>query len=266
MIGRKARAEPARQDGRAASAADVSAALVALAGGEASDGDASRGDVVRSAVGTVGRGARGAGLKALTGGRWLADTLADVAPRLPVRSAETLHAQHPGRDTDEIARRLVGAAVKAATAVGVAGGALAAVQWTAPPTLLSAPAQLAAETLAIAVIEVKLVAELHELYGIPAPGGPTDRGLAYLSAWSERKGLDPANPKSMAAGLGSTVKRQIRRRVVGRFGRNVTTLGPMLTGAVLGGAINRHETRTLAAKIQADVRVAAAQSRAAAGR
>jgi hypothetical protein len=144
--------------------------------------------------------------------------------------------------------------VKAAMAVGLAGGAIAAVQWTAPPTLLTAPAQLAAETLAIAVIEIKLIAELHELYGVPAAGSPRERGLAYLSAWTDRKGLDPRSPASVLAGLGGAFQRRLRRRVLGRLGRNVTTMGPLLTGAVLGGAMNRRETRALAARIHADVR------------
>ena len=226
------------------------------------EGTGSRTDQVRHLVTAVARGARGAGAKALAGGRWLTDTLVDVVPRLPVRPGERLREHHPGRTTDEIAAALVSAAVKASTAVGVAGGALAAVEFAAPPTLLAAPAQLAAETLAVAVIEIKLVAELHELYGVRATGSMADRGTAYLMAWTSQKGIDPLNPKSVVAGLGAAAKRQVRRRLVGRFTRNVTTLGPLLTGAVLGGAMNRHETRELGHKICADLRVATAGRRA----
>ena len=77
-------------------------------------------------------------------------------------------------------------------------------------------------------------------------------------AWVNQKGIDPLNPKSVVSGLGAAAKRQVRRRVVGRFGRNITTLGPMLTGAVIGGAMNRHETREVGQKILADLRVASA--------
>jgi hypothetical protein len=213
----------------------------------------------------VARSARGAGVKALAGGRWLAETLTDTVPRLPIRSAPTLREQHPGLDTDQIAARLISSAVKASTAVGVAGGALAAVEFAAPPTLLAAPAQLAAETLAVAAIEVKLVAELHELYGLRAEGGTGDRALAYLAAWSNQRGIDPTNPKSMATGLGAAAKRQVRKRLANRFGRNILTLGPLLTGAVIGGAMNRHETKDLGHKMLADLRVASAGTRARTG-
>ncbi len=148
-------------------------------------------------------------------------------------------------------------------AVGVAGGALAAVEFAAPPTLLAAPAQVAAETLAVAAIEIKLVAELHEIYGLRAEGNTGDRALAYLSAWAQQKGMDPLNPKSMAAGLGTAAKRQVRKRLANRFGRNILTLGPLLTGAVIGGAMNRHETKELGSKILGDLRVASAGVRAA---
>lgn len=235
----------------------------ALARLSAADG-ADRRSEVKGALGTVVRSARGAGVAALTGGRWLAETLHDVAPKLPVRDLDTLRAQHPGLGTEHLADQLIGSAVKAATAVGVAGGALAAVQWTAPPTLLTAPAQLAAETLAMAAIEIKLIAELHEVYGVPAAGNARERGLAYLSAWVDRKGVEPG--RGALAALGSAVKRRLRRRVLGRFGRNITTLGPLLSGAVLAGAMNRHETKTLAARIQSDLRVAAATAGARQGR
>ena len=56
------------------------------------------------------------------------------------------------------------------------------------------------------------------------------------------------------SGLSTTLKTQIRRRLAGRLGRNVSTLGPMLCGAALGGAVNRHETRQLAEAIREDLR------------
>ncbi len=201
-------------------------------------------------------------MKAIAGGRWAADTLTDVVPRIPVRTRATLVAHFPDRDVEAIADELIRSAVNAATAVGAVTGALAAAQWTAPPTLLTAPAQLAAATLVTSVIEVKLVAELHELYGVRAEGSAGDRGLAYLSAWAGRRGIDPRHPTSFRSGLGDTMKAQIRRRLAGRLGRNVSTLGPLLSGAALGGAVNRHETRVLAETIRTDLRVSSATSNA----
>jgi len=206
-------------------------------------------------------GARTAGGAALAGGRWLSDTLVEAAPRLPVRGIGALRAQHPGVSDDAIAERLITTAVRATTAVGVAGGALAAVEFAAPPTLLSAPVQLAAETLAVAAVEVKLVAELHELYGIRPGGTSGDRTLAYVTAWANRRGVDPLKPLTLARSLGATTKRQIRRRILGRAGRNVSTMIPFLIGAAAGGAVNRRETRKLAEQVLADLRVLRARQK-----
>lgn len=226
----------------------------------AEDPDA-RKEAARAALVLAAKGARAAGVKAVAGGRWAADTLTDVVPRIPVRSAQTLHTHFPGRDVEAIAEELITSAVNAATVVGAVTGAVAAVQWTAPPTLLTSPAQLAAATLVTSAVEVKLVAELHELYGIRAEGTTRDRALAYLSAWAGRRGIDPTNPASFRrTGLSTTLKTQIRRRLAGRLGRNVSTLGPMLSGAALGGAVNRHETRQLAEAIREDLRLASGRA------
>jgi hypothetical protein len=190
----------------------------------------------------------------LGGGQWLVDTLVETAPKLPVRDAATLQVQHPGSTADEIAAALVAAATKGTMAVGAAGGALAAAQFTAPPTLLSVPVQLAAETLAVAAIEVKLVAELHEVYGARAPGTGRDRAFAYLQAWTTRRGIDPLHPRLVAHGLNAAAKRQVRRRLVGRAGRNMSTIGPLLTGAVAGAVVNRRETHRVAEMVLADLR------------
>jgi hypothetical protein len=123
-------------------------------------------------------GGRAAGVRAALAGRWLADVVTEVAPRLPVRDGATLRAHHPGRSDDDIAEALLRGASLATAAVGGAAGALAAVEFAAPPTLLAVPVQLAAETLAVAAIEIKLVAELHELYGMGPRGGPAQRGAA----------------------------------------------------------------------------------------
>src|SRR5262245_3975337 len=112
-----------------------------------------------AATGAAGHGLRGAG-------SLLADVLADAAPRLRVRDAATLRVHHRGLSDDEIAAALVRNAARTTAAFGAAVGALAAVEFAAaPPVLLAAPVQLAAETLAVAAVEVKLLAELHELLG-----------------------------------------------------------------------------------------------------
>lgn len=198
--------------------------------------------------------ARTAGAGAVLGGRWLVDVLLDVAPRIPVRDLDTLVAQHGGRTGEDLADALVRSASRATAGIGAATGGLAAASWAAPPTLLSAPVVLAAETLAIAAVEVKLVAELHEVYGAPVAGTGNQRAAAYLQAWAERRGVDPWRPGSVKAVLGGAARHRIRRQLTARVGRSLTSFGPLLTGAVAGGIVNRAGTRKLADAVRADLR------------
>lgn len=204
-------------------------------------------------------GARGAGRGAGTGvrglGQLLADALADAAPRLPIRDAATLRAHHPGRSTGEIADALVRTAARTTATFGAGVGALAAVEFAAPPTLLAAPVQLAAETLAVAAVEVKLVAELHEIFGEPARGTAAERGSAYLMSWVRQRALDPkAGAAGLSAVLGHAAKRELRTMLLRRTGRSVSKLAPFLAGAVAGAAVNRRATRSLGEKLGAELR------------
>jgi len=198
--------------------------------------------------------ARSAGRASVLGGRWLTDLLIDTAPRIPLRDRVTLRAQHSGLSDEDLAEALVAAAAKATGAVGAAGGALAAVEFTAPPTLLTAPVQIAGETLLVAVIEMKLIAELHEVYGAGVGGTTRQRAMAYLVAWTNRRGLDPLDPAGLQLALGGAAKRALRRRLIRRAGRNLSTLGPLMSGAVAGSVVNHRETRRLGEEIRADLR------------
>lgn len=198
--------------------------------------------------------ARTAGHRAVLGGSWLVDVLADTVPRVPVRDAAALRAQHPGLSDDDLAQLLIAGAAKVTGAVGVAGGALAAVELAAPPTLLSIPAQIAAETLLVAAVEVKLIAELHEIYGMPATGGTTARAQSYLVSWSHRRGIDPLAPGALRMTLGGPAKAALRRRLFRRGARNVSTLGPLLSGAVAGSVVNHRETRRVGEQVRDDLR------------
>ena len=202
----------------------------------------------------VAQTARTAGGVAVLGGRWLVDLFLDVAPRIPVRSAETLREHYDGLTGEALADQLVVTASRATALVGAAGGALAAVEWAAPPTLLSMPIQVATETLVVAAIETKLVAELHEAYGLGVAGSGTQRGLSYVQSWADRRGVDPFNPLTFSHGLSGVAKRSIRNRLLARSGRMLTTYGPFLTGAVVGATVNRGETRKLGDKLRNDLR------------
>src|SRR5215831_18659101 len=214
-------------------------------------GAAKRGtQAARRGAGTAGRGASSAG-------SWLAAQVVAMGPRLRIRDQATLRAQFPGRSDDEIAALLIQRAAVAAAAVGGATGA-----WAALPVLPAFPAEIAAETLAVVGIEIKLVGELHEILGVPAPGNAVERGRAYIGAWAHRRGVY-AVPGGLLLVAGSPLARQLRRRLAGRVGRSAFSLGPLLTGALAGAMINRRETRKLGKDILEDLSRHSAQSNSA---
>src|SRR5216683_1298157 len=129
-------------------------------------------------------GARATGHGAAWGSRWLAAEVLAMAPRLPVRDQGTLRAQFPGLSPEEIADALIDGASRACAAVGAAVGA-----WSVLPVLPAFPVEVATETLAVVGIEIKLVAELHEVYGMRASGTVADRMTAYVGAWARRRGV-----------------------------------------------------------------------------
>jgi hypothetical protein len=115
------------------------------------------------------------------------------------------------------------------------------------------PVDVATETLALVGIEIKLVAELHEAYGMPAKGGPLDRMSAYVAAWAQRRGVALA-PSGLILAAGSPLGRRLRRRLAARAGKSVLSLGPLFTGAAAGALVNRWETRRLGEDVRADLR------------
>ncbi|MFI0418343.1 hypothetical protein [Spongiactinospora sp. 9N601] len=204
-----------------------------------------------AALVTAGRKAKESGAGR---GRWLADVYMATAPRIPIRDLRTLEEHHYGLTGEALADDLVRTAAKATTAVGAVGGALAMAQFAAPPLLLSAPAQLVAETLVVAAIETKLIAELHEVYGVEVPGNGGQRALAFAIAWSKQRGVDPLAPGSVTLALGTAAKTALRNRLMRTLGRHLTTLGPFLTGAVAGGTLNHAATKRLATAVRGDLR------------
>jgi hypothetical protein len=204
----------------------------------------------RTRAGLVGR------LAVLLAGqsRRLVDVVIDVAPHVPIRDLATLRAHHRGLTDDALAQALIANATRVTGAIGAAGGMLSTLEMAAPPLLLSAPIQVAAETLAVVAVELKLVAELHEVYGQPAVGTPAVRTAAYLGAWTRRRALEP-NPgrPALVSTLNGAARRELRRRLLRRAGTNMTTVVPFLAGAVAGGSLNSRETKRLAERISRDL-------------
>lgn len=196
----------------------------------------------------AGRGTRAVRRRAGSGTGWLADQVIAMAPRLRVRDQAALQAQFPGKSADEIGDALIEGAARAAAAAGGAAGMAAAL-----PVLPAFPAEIAAETLVLVGIELKLVAELHEAYGSPARGKFPERMSAYVAAWTHRRGVFMIEGGLIFA-AGSPLARLLRRRLAARAGRSAFSLGPALTGAAAGALFNRRETRKLGREIQRDLR------------
>ncbi|MFF3110319.1 hypothetical protein ACFVSN_14090 [Kitasatospora sp. NPDC057904] len=210
--------------------------------------------LVRGVARRLGTGGRAAAKGAAIGGRALTDQLVRAAPRIPVRSLATLRAQHPGAaDPEQLADLLVLGATRASGALGASVGAAAMLP--VPPAM---PVEIAAETLAVAAVEVKLIAELHEVYGVPATGSVTQRATAYVSAWANRRGVDAtllARPAGFAAlALGAEVRQQVRRRLTRSSLRRLPSVTPLLVGAGIGATVNRRDTRRLAGEVREDLR------------
>jgi hypothetical protein len=196
----------------------------------------------------AGRGTQAVRRHAGSGGEWLVGQVVAMAPRLRVRDQAMLQAQFPGLSADEIADTLIEHAANAAAAAGGAAGMAAIL-----PVLPAFPVEVAAETLVVVGIEIKLVAELHEAYGAQARGKFAERMSNYLAAWAHRRGVFMIEGGLVLA-AGSPLARLLRRRLISRAGRSAVSLGPLLTGAAAGAMFNRRETRKLGRDIQRDMR------------
>nr|MDT0657000.1 hypothetical protein [Micromonospora sp. DSM 115978] len=187
--------------------------------------------------------------------RWMAEVVGEIAPHVPIRNRETLRRHYDGLDGDELAERLIRNAARATAGVGAAGGGVAAVQWTAAPSLLSAPVLLATETIAVVAIELKLIGELHEAYGEPVAGTGTQRAVTLIQAWASQRGVNPLVPGvGVGTVLGTAARKELRDMLLRRFGRNLTTLGPFLAGAAVASYLNRRATRGVGERIRDDLR------------
>jgi uncharacterized protein (DUF697 family) len=187
--------------------------------------------------------------------RWMADVVGDIAPHIPVRDRATLHRHFEGLSDEELAERLIRNASRATAGVGAAGGGVASVEWVATPTLLSAPVLLAAETVAVVAIEMKLIGELHEVYGQPITGSAGQKAAALIQSWAGQRGVNPLVPGvGVASVLGTAARKELQGTLLRRFGRNLTTLGPLMTGAAVASYLNRRATKSLGDKLQKDLR------------
>jgi hypothetical protein len=216
---------------------------------------ASRRELLGRLVGDIRRRGLGQLFRPKAALRWMTDVVTDMAPHVPLRDQATLHRHFPGLDEDDLAERLIRNAARATAGIGAVGGGVAAVEWVATPSLLSAPVLLAAETVSVVAIELKLIGELHAVYGRPIAGTPANRTIGLLQSWSQQRGVNPLLPGvGVATVLGTAARRDLQKSLLRRFGRSLSTLGPLLTGAAVAGYLNRRATLSLGERVQKDLR------------
>ena len=199
----------------------------------------------------AGGSATGRGLRA--SGQWLSSQVLEMAPKVPIRSLATLQQQHPGLDTEQLADSLIKGAARASGGIGAAVGATAAV-----PFIATAPVELVVETMALVAVELKLIAELHEVYGRRAPGSAPQRMIAYVGSWADRRGVR-VTTSGLALAVGSPLRRKLERRLLAKAGKSTLALAPLLTGAAAGALLDFRETRKLGHLIRDDLRKQALQ-------
>ena len=232
--------DPAQTPARVEQDAEIGATIAALTADDLEPVD--RRQLLGRLVAEVRRRGLGQLFRPRAALRWMADVVGDVAPHVPVRNLDTLR-RHLGRDGDDLADRLIRNAARATAGIGAASGGVASLEWAAPPTLLSAPVLLAAETVAVVAIELKLIGELHEVYGQPVTGSAGQRGV------------NPLVPGvGLATVLGTASRKELQGTLMRRFGRNLTTMGPLLTGAAVASYLNQRATRNLGERVKRDLR------------
>lgn len=200
-------------------------------------------------LGALKNGVKKSSDGAKAGIAYVADRIIENAPRIPVRDLATLQKHFPGLGPEEIADKLVTGAAAATSTVGAGIGAAAMLP--VPPAM---PAELAAEITGVAAIEMKLIAELYEVYGQRPPGSLKQRTTTYLNSWSGERGIDVTKPMTVNAALGGQMKRELRQQIMKRMIRDLPNLVPFMVGAAVGAVMNRRDTKKLAARIRTDLR------------
>ena len=199
--------------------------------------------------------ARSAGRSAIASGRWLAQAVIDIAPRVPVRDATTLSAHHGGLTGDALARSAIHAAARVSGGIAGAVGGLITVQEMSVAGLALVPFELAAVTVLVVATEVKLVTELHHIAGRPLQGPPPQRAGAALVSWMSGRAAPPNLVVAAVRGdvLGRAGRHQLGRLVRHRYVRGLAALGPLFTGAAIAGYLTRRSTLHVGRRVARDL-------------
>lgn len=211
----------------------------------------------RSLVVALARSARTAGRKTVLSGRWLAETVIEMAPHVPVRDAGTLSQHYDGLQGAALAHSMIRSSGRVSASIGAAAGGLIAVQELSVAAAVAIPFELAAETALVVLVELKLVAELHEVAGQPLEGTARERTAAAVRSWMSGRGITGRRLLAPASAdvLGRATRRAFTDTMRRRFTRNLATLGPMLTGSAIAAWLNRRATRDVGRRVAKDLGV-----------
>jgi hypothetical protein len=201
------------------------------------------------------RSARAAGRRAVTSGHWLADTVVDLAPRIPIRDAATLSRHHDGLTGAALARSMIRSSGRVSATIGAATGGLVAVQELSVAGVVAVPFELAAETVLVVLVELKLVAELHQVAGRPLEGSPKLRVAAVVRSWLSGRGITAMTVAAPGRAdlMGRAMRAQLTEALRHRFTRNLATLAPLMAGAALAGWLNRRATMAVGRSLADDL-------------
>ena len=144
----------------------------------------------------------------------------------------------------------------AVAAVGIAGGVAAFSSRKVPAWWVAIPVTIASEAVLIAGIEAKLIAELHEVYGVPLRPGSRTKGAAVLAEWAARRDVDPLDPRSLRVLAGLAVRQRGARAAAssaGKVGRKAA-VGSAVFGGVAGASAHRRKLTELADELRTELR------------
>lgn len=175
-----------------------------------------------------------------------------VANKVTQRDLATLERLH-GCSGRALSRALIARAIRDSGVVGGIGGVVGSSQWFSPPTLLALPAEVVTEAAVTALIEIRLVADLHTVHGIALPIDDRARAIALLQSWAQRRGIKTTSLVSLPRSLSAAGRRSIQQRLLMRAVRNLGSFVPMFVGALIGASVNRRETRSLGEAIERDL-------------
>jgi hypothetical protein len=172
------------------------------------------------------------------------DRLLTTLPSTRARSYDELRARYPDSTPDQVAEKLVSSATRASAVVGAATGT-----WALLPLVPALPLDVAGNSLAIAAIEVRLIAELHQAYAVPDPDEPTGGTVAALAGWGEKRRALIA-PGSVALAVSSPLRGGLLRIL----GRRTLSPAAVAAGAAGSALLNGYQTRRLGRAVIADLR------------